>query len=403
MLKKTIFAGVILGFVAAAGIWGLEQWKARRNRDLDRRVESSVAALLGRESTEIVQETLTRLTQRPDRKTEMRLLVGGMRLRAGDPTAALQVLAPLSPEGPLRIPHLLLLGETLYQTGRLSEAEAAFRRVVAERPEEAESHRWLATIYHDLGMPNPAMTELEQLAKLRPDDHLAFRLMALIYAEDFRKYDLAIENYRRAIACQPAEPDRTDIQRELAQCLVLEKEFSQALEILKLMPAETLKQLLEIESLRGLGEAERAQEILDGLIQREPDHQGVLLLSAMLAIDRGDGQAALPALKELLTRNPHDYVARHQLTLAYQSLGDAVAAKVESERMLASKELHQRHDALYSQAVLAPDDSEVRLRLADVCVELGRSAEAARWRHAAEEIRRAQKMSPRQPVPQDSP
>jgi tetratricopeptide (TPR) repeat protein len=241
------------------------------------------------------------------------------------------------------------------------------------------------------------MAELEQLARLRPDHFLAYRLMGLTWAEDFRKFDDAVKQYRLALERNPPLPQRSEVLRELAHCLVLLKEFDEALDVVQGMVDGPLKLVIEIESYRGLGRFEAAQRTLDRLSQTEPEHQGALLLGAMLALDRGDGGAAIPTLRKLLDRNPHDYVARHQLSLAYRSLGDSASSQTESERMLKSKALHQQHDALYTQAIARQADADVRLELAGVCEQLGKSDDAARWRRVAAQIRYASETVRRKP------
>jgi Flp pilus assembly protein TadD len=115
----------------------------------------------------------------------------------------------------------------------------------------------------------------------------------------------------------------------------------------------------------------------------------VLLLGAVLAIDRGEARAAVPRLQKLLDHNPQNVVARHQLSLAYQSLGDTSASKAESERMRELRGLQMRRDELFNRALRQPSDAGVRDELAAVCEQLGRNAEAVRWRRNAEQTRKA--------------
>ncbi|MSR60158.1 MAG: tetratricopeptide repeat protein [Planctomycetaceae bacterium] len=387
MVRKRRWRLVLLCTLAggAASVW--YAWQVWQRRDLDHRIDLALSALREEDSLDVVHDTIAQLVGRPDWHSELRLLEGGVLLRGGDPSAALQAFDSVRNDGRLRVSLFLMGGEALYRLGRLADAESIFLNLAQEHPDESKVHRWLATIYHDFGSIDSSMAELERLAQLRPGDFLAYRLMGRTYAGDYRRFDEAAVQYRLALERNPPEPDRSDIIREFAQCLVLLKEFAEALDVLKGMSDGPLKQLLQVESYRGLGEFDEAQRVLDRLAATEPQHQGVLLLGAILAIGRGDGQAAVPGLKKLLEQDPHHYVARHQLSLAYQSLGDSAAGKAESERMLESKKLHQRHDELYSQVIDRPSDADVRLDLARVCEQLGRTDEAAHWRQAAEQTR----------------
>lgn len=386
MLRKIFWRLVVLGTLAGGAASGLYAWNLRQNRNLDYHVDLALSALKEEGSLDVVKDTMERLTGRRDRISELRMLQGGTLLRGGDPSAALRAFDRVRPKGKLCVPYYLMRGEALYSQGRLAEAESAFRVVVREKPDDFEGHRWLAMIYHDFGSANASMAELQWLTRLRPDHFLAYRLMGLTYAEDFRKFDQAAEQYRLALERNPPDRQRSEIVRELAQCLVLLKEFAAALDVLHDMSDGPLKQVVQIESYRALGETDAAQRVLDRLSEAEPEHQGALLLGAMLALDRGDGQAAIPKLKKLLERDPHDYVARHQLSLAYQSLGDSEAGNAESVRMLESKKLHQRHDTLYTQAIGDPSDAGVRQELARICEQLGKTSEAQRWHQVAVQI-----------------
>jgi thioredoxin-like negative regulator of GroEL len=64
-------------------------------------------------------------------------------------------------------------------------------------------------------------------------------------------------------------------------------------------------------------------------------------------------------------------------------VGETDQAKAEAERLITSKTLHDRHDQLETQALAEPDNGPLRLELAKLCDQLGRPADAARWRRNA--------------------
>jgi hypothetical protein len=64
-------------------------------------------------------------------------------------------------------------------------------------------------------------------------------------------------------------------------------------------------------------------------------------------------------------------------------LGETDQAQAEAERLQASKILHERHDRLATQALAEPGNAPLRRELAELCDQLGRPADAARWRRSA--------------------
>ena len=373
---------ILLGLVTAT--WG---WRRARQRQQQQQLAREVEDLLGElrhgPAAFDPRPLLERLERDPAWRDDHRLLAGADRLRRGDVDGAVLFLGSIEPRGPQRLPHQLLLGEALYQAGRMAEADQLFARLVADFPNEADAHRWVATILYDNGALNPAMASLERATQLAPDDFLPHRLMALTYVQDFRQYDDAIRHYRLALERQPPEQTRQEIQRELAQCLVFQKEFAEALDIIRQVPASPRQQLVQIEALRGLGETAEAREVWNRLQQTSPKLEGGALLGALLDLDEGQAANARERLRTVLARDPHNVVARNQLVRACQMLGETDQAKAEAERLQASKILHERHDRLATQALAEPGNAPLRRELAELCDQLGRPADAARWRRSA--------------------
>ena len=56
----------------------------------------------------------------------------------------------------------LRYGESLFELGKLEEAESAFQRVVEMAPQHHEARRTLSNILHKLGRPEDALKTLTQ-------------------------------------------------------------------------------------------------------------------------------------------------------------------------------------------------------------------------------------------------
>jgi tetratricopeptide (TPR) repeat protein len=227
------------------------------------------------------------------------------------------------------------------------------------------------------------MGALERASQLAPDDFQPHQLMALTYVQEFRQYEDAIRHYRLALERNPPEGLRQDIQRELAQCLVFQKEFAEALDLVRQLPVSPRQQMVQIEALRGLGEIAEARAVWERLQQTAPKGEGVALLGALLDLDQERATNALVRLRTVLAREPHNVVARNQMIRACQMLGETDRAKAEADQLQASQALHERHDRLATQALAEPGNATVRLELARLCDQLGRPTDAARWRRSA--------------------
>ncbi|MFN7766721.1 MAG: tetratricopeptide repeat protein [Planctomycetaceae bacterium] len=382
-----LVAGLILLGLAAAAWEGWHVVRRRREQALVGQVETALGELRRGPAALDLRPLLERLEQEGKWKEEHRLLTGADRLRRGDVEGALLFLSAIEPQGPRRLPHQLLLGEALYQAGRMAEADPLFARLLLEFPNEADVHRWVATILYDKGELNPAMGALDRASQLAPDDFLPHQLMALTYVQDFRQYDDAIRHYRLGLERNPPEGLRHDMQRELAQCLVFQKEFAEALDLVRQLPTSPRQQLVRIEALRGLGETDEARSVWNQLEQTAPKLEGVALMGALLDLDQGLAANARVRLQRVLAQRPHNVVARNQMVRACQMLGETDQAKAEAEKLLASQALNERHDRLAAKALAEPGNTSLRRELAQLCDELGRPADAARWRRGGGPMR----------------
>ncbi|MFN0054369.1 MAG: tetratricopeptide repeat protein [Planctomycetales bacterium] len=381
--RWSILAGLLLVGVALAV--GLRSW---RTVTLERQIASACELLRGEHPLDEVRATIRLLQDHPAKADELKLLEAGVALREGDAAEALELLTRIRPQGKFRADALLLWGEALLQQGRLSEAQARFQTVVQERPELRDGHRWLALIFQELGAVDSALHELQELARLDPDNFLPYRLQGQIYGEDLNRFEQAVANYEHALERHPPAAAAAEIRRELARFLILDEQYGRALEVLQQAPQGAVECALLAECQWGLGDADAARETLARLAAIDPDHRALRVLAAVIEIEQGTPQTAVELLRRHLDREPHDFVARHQLSLAYQVLGDREASEAASAQMVASQTLQKHMDQLITRAIKQPTDAEVREELAAVCEKLGMPAEATRWRQAAAALRR---------------
>ena len=355
----------------------------------EQRFRQAMAALETRDH-ETVLRAVKVLRQEPGFETHVNLLLGASLLHTGNPAAALQRLSARRPEGELRAPVLLLVAESFYGLGQLTEAEMIVRQLEQEQPENVDAHRWLASIYYDLGALNSAIKELGIVVTLDPQDYKPRHLLGQIYFQlGETKYAEATKHYRRALALGPPPEQRREINYNLARALVKTRAYEAALELLKETSANALVLALKSQCHWGLGEHARAREILKQAEELDPDERLVLLLKARIEIEADNPEAAIPPLTRRLEHDPHDFECRYRLALSYRSLGQFDRYETEIARMKESRQLRRQLTDLGQQAVSRPRDAEIRHRVAEICEKLGRPKLAETYRRAADSCRRA--------------
>lgn len=384
-IRRTVWlASSLLGIVAIGLYFGRPIWQRYQ---LDGRVGRMVAGLEKRDAPPIEADLVTALEGDPRYGRELQLFRGVQLLRSGEPALALQTFAQVKPEGSLRVPLLLHVGQALYRTGRLTDAERVFRQVDFENARVPSAHRWLVTIYHDLGAMRSALVELEKVAALEPDDFFAYRLMGLMYVKDFQKPKEAVAEYRKALARNPTPDQIQAIRTELAEALLFLNDYAGALEVLDGAEKDAQVLGLQADCRWNMSETQEAARLLEQARRLNPDERVVLYLTGRFAIEEGRPEAALGPLQSLLERDPHDTQTRYQLSQAYRQAGNQAAATAELERMNASKALTEKLGPMFEQATLRPTDPAIRDELAEMCDKLGKHDLARIWRRAAKQLR----------------
>ena len=89
-----------------------------------------------------------------------------------------------------------------HRAGRLDEAAAAYRQILAQRPEIAEVHNNLGILCCQQGRPDDATLAFEQAVALKPDLADAHNNLASVLAQQ-GKFERAAAHYERVIALQP--------------------------------------------------------------------------------------------------------------------------------------------------------------------------------------------------------
>ena len=372
---------ILIAGVSVAGIT-IFWWYSGRPAERFRR--SMIALQSG--SLETVNQEVAELKKYPEYQSHVQFLEGAALLRAGQLDEAIRVFSVEPPFGEMRLATLLLTGESLYRLGRLSEAEALFRDLVAEQPQDPELHRWLATIYYDLGALAEAIEHLIVLVELKPDDYRPLWLLGHLHF-DFEYYELAVARFRQALALAPPADQRIEITTKLGRALVRQRDYSEALKVLADVSLTPEILVLQAESYLAVGNRGQAEELLSQAEALDSSYLQLFVLKGRMLLEDGQAELALPLLKKAVGLDPHNYETRYQLSQALQRLGDKDAAEAELSQMKKSKELREKLTKLHFEAFSRPRDPEIRQQLAEVCTQLGKPELAEMWQQAADTYR----------------
>ena len=145
--------------------------------------------------------------------------------------AEYQKIAQLAPND---ADSLVMLGRLEKIAQNTGEAEKAYKRAHAADPDNDEAQAGLAMVYLDEGNNEEASAILKKLADKNPSQR-SLRQLASAY-EQMKEYSLAAETLNRALAQNPQ--DASDLQRAVAQDLVLAKRYDDALKIYQQLVAQ---------------------------------------------------------------------------------------------------------------------------------------------------------------------
>ena len=132
-----------------------------------------------------------------------------LRQLRGEPAAA--------PEKPVRptatVAELMSRGQEALESGRVDEAETAFRQVLQLDPHHADAHANLAMIHYVRKHLHEAIAELKIAVQYQPEHEDAWYTLGVILNEVGRREE-AIQAWRQTLRLNP---DHAEAQRELEQ------------------------------------------------------------------------------------------------------------------------------------------------------------------------------------------
>jgi len=235
--------------------------------------------------------------------------------------------------------------ETTTSEDTAQQSIASYKKALELDPDSVVTKERLAEIYAESRHTRDAVIEAQEVLKADPNNVDAHRLLARIYVRalgDMGAGDVQQENIEKAVA-----------------------EFQA---ILKIDPTDTYSALWLARLYRFENRHTEAEQVLRGLIQREPDNGPALEQLSQLLIDEGRSQEAI----DLLTRTAGDSESPD----VYDLLGDAYTQ---------AKDYSKAEDAYRKAIELDPDDPGHRHGLAQALLSENKYADAlAQFKKLAE-------------------
>jgi tetratricopeptide (TPR) repeat protein len=180
----------------------------------------------------------------------------------------------------------------LTQAGKLDEAEAAYREVLAADPSVAEAHYNLGSIYLGRDQLDEAAVEFGKVVELRPDSGQAYGALSRVY-EQKGDVERAIGVMTQGVAVRPDDPG---MQFDLG---------------------------ILYFNARRTAEAEAAFHRVETL---DPKNARIHYLLATLAVNRGDVAEAVARLEKYLATAPQDAPDRGTASAMLEQLRPAASA-----------------------------------------------------------------------------
>jgi tetratricopeptide (TPR) repeat protein len=317
------------------------------------------------------------LSQTAGFESHAKLLRGLLLVRKGKLADALSELA-LAGDDATVVEASSNAAKCFYQLGQYVNTIDAANVALSRDASAIDARRWLAAAYYDLGAVGSAVAELEQISREAKGDSRPDRLLGLI-SKDSEQYQKAIAHYRESLRRDPKQPDREKILNELAESLVKQNLFAEAMSVLKESQRSALVLTLEADCQYALGETTKAHELLSQAIRLDGRCVPAKLSQGKLFLDAGQADQAELILNEAVQLDPFNRVTHLQLSQALRQLGKSQKADDELQRSQEIKSLEREFTDLHETAMQQPLDAEVRYRLGELAEKLGKPELSKMW------------------------
>ncbi len=281
-------------------------------------------------------------------------------LKAGRLAEATALFREVVAEDPLHWRGLHLLGLIAHKQGQSTEAVQLIRQALHIKPELAEAYSDLGVVLKELGQLEEAQEACEKAIVLKPAFPPAYSNLGNIYKAQGKLEDAA-SCYRRALAI---EPGFADALINLANVLTMMEHLDEALpaaeKAVKLAPMHAEAYVVLGHALRKLERPEEAMKAYFHALELRPEYGPVYSDLGCLLSEEGQHEDAIQAHERALQFSPNYAEAHNNLGIALRALGRNLEALQ-----------HYKH-----AIALKSDYAEAYCNMGTVLDQLGRHAEA---------------------------
>ena len=353
----------------------------RAGRDPQQHFENGMAAANQGDAVTAFHEARF-LLNTPGFEDHGHLLRGTLFLETQEYAAAASEFQMATGNPKTRTAALTRCGEAFYRLHQFVDAEQVLLRALEEDDDNSDARRWLASTYYDLGSMSLALEHLKIIGEKNPEDGRPFRLIGRI-EKDFQHQGDAIEDYREALRRSLLESEREAVIEELAECLVHQLQYSEALDTLQEAKPSASVFSLQASCYAAMGDPEKAISKADDALALAPDLVSAIVTRASIELEVGKAENVIDLLEKASATHPGNFEILFQLVKALRLAGRAAEADAKSERLAELEKLVDEFAKLNATAFSDLGNAELRFQLGQLAQQLDRPELARLWLEAA--------------------
>lgn len=273
-------------------------------------------------------------------------------------------------------------GEAFYRMHQFVNAEQMLLQALELDADNSDARRWLASTYYDLGSMSLALEHLRIIGEMNSDDGRPFRLIGRI-EKDFQHHGEAIDDYREALRRSLLESEREAVTEELAECLVHQLQYSEALETLQDAKPSATVFAIQSACFAALGDPVKAISKANDALALNPDLVSAILTRASIELEIGKAENVIDLLESATAAHPGNFEILFQLVKALRLAGRDAEADARSARLAELEKLVDEFARLNALAFRDFDDANLRFQLGQLAQQMNRPDLARTWLAAA--------------------
>ncbi|MFL5313199.1 MAG: tetratricopeptide repeat protein [Myxococcales bacterium] len=105
---------------------------------------------------------------------------------------------------PTDVKSWIALGNEYFDSGQRTKAIEAYDKALKLQPNNADVLTDQAVMYRELGQAEKAIANFQKASKVDPKHVRSMLNLGVLYAQDLKNYDKALESWQRVVAVAPA-------------------------------------------------------------------------------------------------------------------------------------------------------------------------------------------------------